>query len=267
MERSDRARVEEVRREGCRIVDVDGRPVGVISVGDEFYAINDRCPHMGASMCTGSLGGTFVAARAARARLRHGRPGDPLPVARLGVRPRDRPVAARAGARRAQDLPGHPARTARSSCTPERRPRAEEHRSPAERRAARPPRGDGPRRRPGPGRPQLPRRRRRRGGWSTLSGRRRRRRPRGRSSRVFPVDTFVEPAVLRMGAGRRRGHRAGGARAPFRPSSTRPRAARCPQGRRRALRVLPPGRGRPTWSWPPPRHRPYGCFLLTKGVV
>jgi len=53
---------EGIRRDGCRIVDVDGRPVGVISVGDEFYAIHDRCPHMGASMCTGSLGGTFVPA-------------------------------------------------------------------------------------------------------------------------------------------------------------------------------------------------------------
>jgi nitrite reductase (NADH) small subunit len=51
-----------IRRDGCRIVDVDGRPVGVISVGDEFYAIHDRCPHMGASMCTGSLDGTFVPA-------------------------------------------------------------------------------------------------------------------------------------------------------------------------------------------------------------
>jgi nitrite reductase (NADH) small subunit len=54
--------VEDVRRDGCRIVDVNGRPVGVISVGEEFFAISDRCPHMGASMCTGSLSGTFVAA-------------------------------------------------------------------------------------------------------------------------------------------------------------------------------------------------------------
>jgi nitrite reductase (NADH) small subunit len=53
--------VDEVRREGCRVVDVDGRSVGVISVGEEFYAVSDRCPHMGASMCTGSLSGTFVA--------------------------------------------------------------------------------------------------------------------------------------------------------------------------------------------------------------
>jgi nitrite reductase (NADH) small subunit len=53
---------DEVRRDGCRVVEVEGRPVGVISVGEAFYAIHDRCPHMGASMCTGTLGGTFVAA-------------------------------------------------------------------------------------------------------------------------------------------------------------------------------------------------------------
>ena len=54
--------VEEVRRDGCRVVEVNGRPVGVISVGEEFFAISDRCPHMGASMCAGSVSGTFVAA-------------------------------------------------------------------------------------------------------------------------------------------------------------------------------------------------------------
>ena len=55
--------VEEVRRDGCRIIDVEGRPVGVISVGDQFFAVGDRCPHMGASMCTGSLSGTLLPAR------------------------------------------------------------------------------------------------------------------------------------------------------------------------------------------------------------
>jgi nitrite reductase (NADH) small subunit len=54
--------VEEVRRDGCRVVEVAGRPVGVISVGEEFFAVSDRCPHMGASMCSGSLSGTLVPA-------------------------------------------------------------------------------------------------------------------------------------------------------------------------------------------------------------
>jgi nitrite reductase (NADH) small subunit len=52
--------VDDVRREGCRVVDVGGRPVSIVSVGDDFFAIADRCPHMGASMAAGSLGGTLV---------------------------------------------------------------------------------------------------------------------------------------------------------------------------------------------------------------
>jgi 3-phenylpropionate/trans-cinnamate dioxygenase ferredoxin subunit len=52
--------VDDVRREGCRVVQVDGRPIGVVSVGEEFYAVADRCPHMGAPMSTGSLNGTLL---------------------------------------------------------------------------------------------------------------------------------------------------------------------------------------------------------------
>jgi 3-phenylpropionate/trans-cinnamate dioxygenase ferredoxin subunit len=52
--------VDDVRRDGCRIVEVNGRQVGVISVDDEFFAVFDRCPHMGAAMCRGTLSGTFL---------------------------------------------------------------------------------------------------------------------------------------------------------------------------------------------------------------
>jgi nitrite reductase (NADH) small subunit len=55
-------RVDDLRRDGCRMVEVNGRPVGVISVGEGFYAVSDRCPHMGASMCQGTVSGTFVPA-------------------------------------------------------------------------------------------------------------------------------------------------------------------------------------------------------------
>lgn len=56
--------VAELRSTGCRIVEVDGRRVGVVAVDDGFYAVQDRCPHMGAPMCAGTLGGTFLAAGA-----------------------------------------------------------------------------------------------------------------------------------------------------------------------------------------------------------
>jgi nitrite reductase (NADH) small subunit len=53
--------VDDVRRAGACVVEVHGRPVVVLSVGDRFYAVHDRCPHMGAPMSAGSVGGTFVA--------------------------------------------------------------------------------------------------------------------------------------------------------------------------------------------------------------
>ena len=52
----------DLRADGCRIVDINGRAVGVISVDAEFFAIHDRCPHMGASMCQGTVSGTFAPA-------------------------------------------------------------------------------------------------------------------------------------------------------------------------------------------------------------
>jgi nitrite reductase (NADH) small subunit len=55
------ATLEDLRREGCRVVEVDGRPVAVLSVGDELFAVSDRCPHMGAALSAGSVGGTLVA--------------------------------------------------------------------------------------------------------------------------------------------------------------------------------------------------------------
>jgi 3-phenylpropionate/trans-cinnamate dioxygenase ferredoxin subunit len=54
--------VAELQSEGCRVIDVEGHPVSVISTADGFFAVHDRCPHMGASMSQGTLGGTFVAA-------------------------------------------------------------------------------------------------------------------------------------------------------------------------------------------------------------
>ena len=53
--------VDELRREGRRVVEVDGRRIGIVSVGEEFFAVRDRCPHRGASMCRGTVAGTFIA--------------------------------------------------------------------------------------------------------------------------------------------------------------------------------------------------------------
>ncbi|HLK94272.1 MAG TPA: Rieske 2Fe-2S domain-containing protein [Nocardioidaceae bacterium] len=53
--------VEEIRGEGRRLVEVAGRPVAVLAVGERFFAVHDRCPHRGASLCEGTVGGTFIA--------------------------------------------------------------------------------------------------------------------------------------------------------------------------------------------------------------
>lgn len=52
--------VDELRAEGCRVVEVDGRRIGVLSVGDDFFAVRDRCPHRGAPVSQGIVGGTLV---------------------------------------------------------------------------------------------------------------------------------------------------------------------------------------------------------------
>ncbi|MEM9368612.1 MAG: nitrite reductase small subunit NirD [Planctomycetota bacterium] len=43
-----------------RAVVVDDRMVAVFRKGDDWYAIDDLCPHMGASLAEGHLDGEFV---------------------------------------------------------------------------------------------------------------------------------------------------------------------------------------------------------------
>jgi nitrite reductase (NADH) small subunit len=52
--------VDELRHEGCRIVSVEGRGIGILSVAGEFFAVRNRCPHRGAPLCAGTVGGTFL---------------------------------------------------------------------------------------------------------------------------------------------------------------------------------------------------------------
>lgn len=54
---------EELRAEGSRVVTVRGQAIGVLSAGDRFLAIRNRCPHRGAPLCEGTVGGTFIASQ------------------------------------------------------------------------------------------------------------------------------------------------------------------------------------------------------------
>jgi nitrite reductase/ring-hydroxylating ferredoxin subunit len=44
-----------------KIVDVDGRSIGIFNVGGEFFALRNRCPHQGGPLCTGRLAGYLQA--------------------------------------------------------------------------------------------------------------------------------------------------------------------------------------------------------------
>jgi nitrite reductase (NADH) small subunit len=50
----------EIPPGGRRIVEVDGRSIGVFNVGGEFYALHNGCPHKGGALCEGPVCGTVL---------------------------------------------------------------------------------------------------------------------------------------------------------------------------------------------------------------
>lgn len=49
------AKVDEIPSEGGRTFPVDGKLIAIFRVDEQFYAINDLCPHMGASLGEGYI--------------------------------------------------------------------------------------------------------------------------------------------------------------------------------------------------------------------
>jgi nitrite reductase/ring-hydroxylating ferredoxin subunit len=47
--------VEQLRRDGAVVTRIGGREIGVLMDGDEPKAIRNRCPHMGAPLCLGTV--------------------------------------------------------------------------------------------------------------------------------------------------------------------------------------------------------------------
>jgi len=43
-----------------RVVDVQGRSIGLFNVGGRFYALHNGCPHRGGPLCEGRIGGTTL---------------------------------------------------------------------------------------------------------------------------------------------------------------------------------------------------------------
>jgi nitrite reductase/ring-hydroxylating ferredoxin subunit len=63
------ASVGEIAPGDCKIVTVQGREIGVFNVGDEHFALINRCPHEGAPLCRGVLVGLAESDRPGQFRL------------------------------------------------------------------------------------------------------------------------------------------------------------------------------------------------------
>ncbi len=55
--------VDDIRPGGRKVVEIGGRRVGVFNVGGEYFAILDRCPHQGGSLCSGRQTGLVTSSR------------------------------------------------------------------------------------------------------------------------------------------------------------------------------------------------------------
>jgi nitrite reductase (NADH) small subunit/3-phenylpropionate/trans-cinnamate dioxygenase ferredoxin subunit len=52
--------IDDVPDETALAAEIDGRPIAVFKVGDRFFAVEDICPHQGASFEGGALDGEIV---------------------------------------------------------------------------------------------------------------------------------------------------------------------------------------------------------------
>jgi nitrite reductase/ring-hydroxylating ferredoxin subunit len=55
------ATVEQIPPGARMLVTVDGREIGIFNVGGEYFAVGNRCPHNGASLCKGRVVGLVEA--------------------------------------------------------------------------------------------------------------------------------------------------------------------------------------------------------------
>ncbi len=53
-------RVDGIPPGARKLVELDGRSIGVFNVDGEFLALRNRCPHHGAPLCQGPVSGTML---------------------------------------------------------------------------------------------------------------------------------------------------------------------------------------------------------------
>ena len=74
------AKVGEIPLGGKKLISVKGRDIGVFNVNGEFFALLNKCPHAGASLCHGRIIGLAEADEPGQYRL--SRKGE-IPAARV----------------------------------------------------------------------------------------------------------------------------------------------------------------------------------------
>jgi 3-phenylpropionate/trans-cinnamate dioxygenase ferredoxin subunit len=55
------ANVDEIPSGKRKILEIQGRSIGIFNINGEFFAIRNNCPHQGAPLCEGYVSGFFVA--------------------------------------------------------------------------------------------------------------------------------------------------------------------------------------------------------------
>lgn len=46
-----------------RLIEVEGRRLGIFNVNGKYYAVRNVCPHMGGPLCLGTVGGAMLPSR------------------------------------------------------------------------------------------------------------------------------------------------------------------------------------------------------------
>lgn len=56
-------KISELPPGARKIVDVEGRSIGVFNIKNSLYAVRNSCPHQGAPLCLGKVKGTMKSSR------------------------------------------------------------------------------------------------------------------------------------------------------------------------------------------------------------
>jgi 3-phenylpropionate/trans-cinnamate dioxygenase ferredoxin subunit len=63
------ATVDEIPPGARKIVELEGRSIGVFNVDGNFFALRNRCPHQGGPLCRGAISGFVSAAKPGEYRI------------------------------------------------------------------------------------------------------------------------------------------------------------------------------------------------------